>query len=686
MIPICRRCFRSFVLFSVVGLLLLSQNAFAQEGAERAESGLATENQIFTTRPTPKMLPMPKEDGAFQIIVYGDRTGGEPAGLKYLRQAVEDTNLIDPDFVMTVGDLIQGYNRPAKWLEEMKEYREIMSKLNMEWFPVAGNHDIYWDFRDENRPRGHHESNYEKHFGPLWYSFKHKQQGFIVLFSDEGDLETGEKGFREGRMQNVSPQQMKFLEQALAKCADCNQVFVFLHHPRWLGGGYEGGNWPQVHQKLAAAGNVSAVFAGHIHHMTYQGPVDGIEYYTLGTTGGHLSMDSMELGYLHHFNIVTIRENEFSVSTLPVGTVMDPKTFKSDFLADVNRVRRMRPQRFAERLPIGLDGKVSGQYAINVPNPGQSIIEVTVSPEMTGGWKALPEHRHVVVQPGKTEKTNFYFYREANGNEAWESFSTPRMSMTVDYLHESARVRLPKVYFLVDLTLPNTISRDIFGSVRNRCLNLRGIQSRRTLRERNRITNDSVRINSNDASLPQGPFTLEAWINPTDLSRSRAVVAKTQSSEYALFLHEGKATFDVHLDGEYISSQSDSKLELNRWTHLAGVYDGHQVHLYVDGQRVKSLDGSGTRKTNHHPLYIGADPDGSGNPSREFAGQIDEVRLSQGVCYDGNFQPQKKFSRDKSTLLLLHFDEHIGPFVPSNSQDRILATMLGEATIIDSKH
>lgn len=662
----------------------LTQQESQQESNSKPNSQIINaRGKLFTTRSNPIAIPLPTEEGAFQFVIYGDRTGGNPAGLKYLRQAVEDTNLLDPDFVMTVGDMIQGYNRPKDWMPQMKEFKQIMGGLNMNWMPVAGNHDIYWDFRHLARPKGHHESNYEKHFGPLWYSFVHKQQGFIALFSDEGDAETGEKGFREHRLQNMSSEQLRFLKQALDRMKDCEQIFVFLHHPRWLGRNYEGCNWPEVHKTLADAGNVVAVFAGHIHHMTYEGPVDGIEYYTLATTGGHLSMESPELGHLHHYNVVTVRNNKFTVASYPVGTVIDPKDFKADFLKDVETVRQMIPERAGDKLGIDLSGKVSGGYSVRIPNPGSSPIEVTIAPKLNGGWKALPDHQHVVVPPGKTEGMQFHFYRAgSDGGDAWQGYLTPQFAMSVDYLHESARVRLPERLFDAEVTI-SADAELAFESTENMCLELRGIQSPRVRRPLSEFFNDSVRINDRDIRLPQGPFTLEAWVFPTNLKESRGVVAKTQSSEFAIFLHSGRPQFDIHLNGKYVSPKSREKLEPNTWAHVAGVFDGKKAKLFVNGKLVNELPASGTRTINALPMFVGADPDGNGNPTREFAGKIDEVRLSNSVRYTSDFAPVLRHDRDNKTLLLLHFDRAVGPFLRDDSDNAASVLKIGQAAIAE---
>lgn len=673
------------VLFDVSLVAAQIKDEQAKEKQIHDKEIVMVEGKLFTTRKNPIALPVPAEEDGFQFVVYGDRTGGEPSGLKYLRQAVSDTNLLDPDFVMTVGDMIQGYNRPDEWIPQMKEFKEIMSGLQMNWMPVAGNHDIYWDFRDQNRPNTHHEENYEKHFGPLWYSFVHKEHGFIVLYSDEGNPESGEKAFREPELQNVSVEQMDFLRQTLKKMDNCKQIFVFLHHPRWLGGGYEGCNWPEVHKMLNAAGNVAAVFAGHIHHMTYHGPVDGIEYYTLGATGGHLAMDAPELGYLHHYNVVTVRDDKFAVATYPVGAVIDPKDFKSEFLEDVDVVRQMLPERAGDKLGINVQGGVSNEYLIRIPNPGKFPIDVTIAPELVGGWRALPDHEHVVVPPGKTAGMKFHFHRSGSENEEqWDDYSNPRFMLSVDYLHENARVRLPEKYFDAHVSILGDM-KGAFDSSADHCLQMRGIQSRRTRRRQRRFANDSVKIESGELKIAQGPFSIEAWVCPTDLDGSRAVVAKSQSSEYALFLHDGRPQFDVHLDGKYVSPKATEVAKPNQWMHIAGVYDGKQAKLFVDGKLIQSLDASGARTENQLPLYVGADPDGNGNPNREFAGKLDEVRISTGARYVSEFEPTEKHQTDDQTLLLLHCDKAVGPFLRDDSKGAATVLRVGQTAIVEKE-
>ncbi len=280
---------------------------------------------VHTDRQSPVKLERPSEEQSFTFAIFGDRTGGPPSGLRVLKKAVGEINTIGPDLVMTVGDLVQGYNQRSEWLSQMGEFKTIMDRLAMPWFPVAGNHDVYW--RGDDRPENEHDGDYESHFGPLWYAFEHKDCWFIVLYSDEGNPETGEKNFNKAECQTMSPQQTAFLTETLKLAKEARHVFVFLHHPRWTGGRY-GNDWDRIHQLLKDAGNVSACFAGHTHTMKFNGARDSIEYYTLATTGGNVPDGTINplVGTLHHYDLVTVRGDQFHVAAVPIGAVVDPKS------------------------------------------------------------------------------------------------------------------------------------------------------------------------------------------------------------------------------------------------------------------------------------------------------------------------------------------------------------------------
>jgi len=621
-------------------------------------------SRISTTRGPARMLALPDEDDVFQFVVYGDRTGGQPEGVRVLEQAVKDTNLLDPDLVMTVGDLVQGYNRTPQWMPEMEEFRATMDRLTCPWFPVAGNHDVYWKRDDRNKPSGEHEASYEKHFGPLWYAFTHRNSGFVVLYTDEGDLASGEKGFNQGRVQTMSPQQLEFLGQALEDLKDREHVFVFMHHPRWIGGGYAGGNWERVHKTLADAGNVKAVFAGHIHRMRYDGVRDGIQYYALATTGGHLSQETPGIGYLHHYNVVTVRPDRVSVAAVPVGGVIDPKQFTQEFLTDASLAASVQPLRSADALRLETDGLADCIYEIVMKNPSQRTITVTVEPDVGPDWRVFPDHQHVDIKSGESAEMKFRFQHEAD----LEELTVPAFHSNVDYHGQVLRIAVGERTTAIDVSIDTT--SEFFDTPAQHALTVAK-------------HNSAVRVDSSAFDLPQGPFTLEAWVRlPKRFGGSRGIVAKTQSSAFGLYMNSGVPQFDVHLNGSYVNAVAADRLSPEEWTHVAGVFDGDQLRIYVNGLLAGSKPGSGVRTLNNLPLYLGADPDGSGKPSRSFGGQIDEVHLSTTVRYTDSFEPSRRLESDDSTVLLFHLDQAVGPYVVDDSPTKTTGQLVGGAVLI----
>ena len=76
-------------------------------------------------------------------------------------------------------------------------------------------------------------------------------------------------------------------------------------------------------------------------------------------------------------------------------------------------------------------------------------------------------------------------------------------------------------------------------------------------------------------------------------------------------------------DSAQIVSSSQEPV-LNQWSHVAGVYDGASLSIYVNGELVTSKAASGMLQQNSYPLYLGGDYN---NPASYFKGKIDDVRI-----------------------------------------------------------
>jgi hypothetical protein len=134
-------------------------------------------------------------------------------------------------------------------------------------------------------------------------------------------------------------------------------------------------------------------------------------------------------------------------------------------------------------------------------------------------------------------------------------------------------------------------------------------------------------------------------------------VCKTESSEYGIFVSKGVPEFSVLLGSAYAQVAAPAPVQANQWHHVAGVFDGEQVRLYVNGRLAASKPAAGKRRTNPLPFIIGADVGPDATPNSFFAGAIDAVRLSASALYTGeSFTPGRRPAPGDSTVLLTNMD------------------------------
>ena len=166
-----------------------------------------------------------------------------------------------------------------------------------------------------------------------------------------------------------------------------------------------------------------------------------------------------------------------------------------------------------------------------------------------------------------------------------------------------------------------------------------------------------------------GPFTIEAWVRvqgaapvnhsliigrwgtSIDGSQGMRLVQDTAAGVFAFHVSPDGYTQEAALGSTIIGS--------GIWTHVAGVYDGSRLALFVDGV----LDGEtlyaggvhdnglGLTLGDYNPAWI------QGNYDFQFNGTIASMRLSDGARYTTDFTPGSQFAVDGDTLMLLYLDE-----------------------------
>ncbi len=93
--------------------------------------------------------------------------------------------------------------------------------------------------------------------------------------------------------------------------------------------------------------------------------------------------------------------------------------------------------------------------------------------------------------------------------------------------------------------------------------------------------------------------------------------------------------------------------------HVAAVYDGTRVRLFLDGVIASEAQGDPFSIISREYMFsqLGMTFEG---PSSCFQGSLDEVRISNIARYTEDFTPEERFEPDEHTLALYHFDEGEG--------------------------
>ena len=252
-------------------------------------------------------LKLNKSPGQFQFVIVSDRTGGHRQGI--FSKAVEQINLLQPEFVISVGDLIEGGpDTPESRVEQWKEFQTYASRLQCPFFYVPGNHDAITNTLAEA---------WDQRFGKRYYHFVYKDVLFLCLNACDGRPAKAANG-RVRYAFGFSPEQIKYAEQALADNPDVRWTLVFLHAPVWAHKDVKTNGWLAIEEALK--GRNYTVFCGHIH--SYRKWVrNGMNYYQLATTGGGSRLRGSEFGEFDHVVWVTMKDDGPRLANLLLDSI-----------------------------------------------------------------------------------------------------------------------------------------------------------------------------------------------------------------------------------------------------------------------------------------------------------------------------------------------------------------------------
>jgi len=316
-------------------------------------------------------------ESRFKFAVIADLWARRNADSTVFEEALKEINLIDPDFTISVGDLVDGYvTEPNLIHAQWDGFDADIHELKRPFYYAYGNHDAMNPVMIEVL---------KKRYGSPYYSFNYKNCHFIVLFTESHGV--------EGRLVGIDADdgQIAWLAKDLVASRGAVHTFVFLHRP-----------WPGPKVMDLFKGRPTTVFAGHVHGYQ-EFWKDGVNYHVLGTTGGAMSGDIYS-GGLYHYMLVSVSGKEVSPAVVRVGTIL-PDTFLS-----AERLKRIADARLAlSAFTLKGAGRIDQTLDVKIPNPLPTAIRGTCEwfiPDGSG-WSVTPKQADFAVDAESESRVPF---------------------------------------------------------------------------------------------------------------------------------------------------------------------------------------------------------------------------------------------------------------------------------------
>ena len=291
----------------------------------------------FAPGPVAGLLPWTHENfdadpQKFTFAIHSDLTGGERPEI--FATAMAQLALLRPEFIISVGDLIEGGDvDQAQLTVEWDYYDARVRDVRAPVFYVGGNHDLTGSVL---------RKVWAERYGRNYYHFVYKNVLFLVLDTEDNTPErmleifearnhaisisetegwdafdqTEYANMPENSAGNISAEQSRYFQDVIAANSGVRWTFLFMHKAAWKR--EDVGTFSAIEDVLSE--RPYTVFNGHVHAYEYE-ERRGRDYIRLATTGGVQLPDNGRSA--DHVTLVTVSESGADIVNLLMNGILD---------------------------------------------------------------------------------------------------------------------------------------------------------------------------------------------------------------------------------------------------------------------------------------------------------------------------------------------------------------------------
>ncbi len=332
------------------------------------------------------------DTGPIRVLLLGDRTGRANDSIFY--KALKEGAVLRPDLILTVGDLIGGYQPDDRMDEADAQWDHVLGMIgkhfgNTPLYTTAGNHDIWSESS---------EALFAKRIGhPPNHAFDLGDARIIIFDSSRVHSES-----------ELEEESLNWLADALFEARDHANRIVVTHMPLWAKEG--GGAYGSPLHDVFIAGNADWVLTGHWHH-SMSDDRDGIKYRMLGPSGTTPHREGHpESGNFSTFGLMTIDGDDVEISLVPVGAI----TPSDAFPYEMNQLEWAIENRAVEADLFFFDvtnPPRSGRFELKVSN----VTDVPLRSDLRfkgAGWTFRSDKERIELFRGDNETVTIRFTRD----------------------------------------------------------------------------------------------------------------------------------------------------------------------------------------------------------------------------------------------------------------------------------